>query len=383
MEIQNLLHFEQSCLTLISRQYNRKTHPLSTDTDAEQPEESLTPQEKRRLRRLLRRRTRRLKIEVYPTYGTPEHFEVKGKVYADRKVDEVGVEDSRFRNAINTSRRFIVTEASLVWVKVIFGHEVRKVQTDKMGVFSVSFDHLPGIEQGLHTVRVQLAEQTRKRLSASEGTACVLLHSAQSRCVGVISDIDDTVLQTFATSKMRMLRTVFFSNYLTLHAVAEMSDIYRAIHFGPQGDGYEATHYVSSSPDNLMSRLQQFLRHHNFPQGSMDLKSIALRRRPGRDSLFRHTDYKLNRIRKIFETYPQRRYVLFGDSGEHDPQIYRQIQTLYPHQVAAIYIHNVNGEDPYSSRFQGQLLFNDFERVRRDLQQRGIIEKTDKAEAKS
>ena len=262
--------------------------------DAEQPEESLTPQEKRRLRRLLRRRTRRLKIEVYPTYGTPEHFEIKGKVYADRKVDEVGVEDSRFRNAINTSRRFIVTEASLVWVKVIFGHEVRKVQTDKLGVFSVPFDDLSGVEPGLHTVKVQLAEQTRKRISASEGHACILLHAAHSDRVGVISDIDDTVLQTFATSKMRMLRTVFFSNYLTLHAVAEMSDIYRAIHFGPQGDGYEATHYVSSSPDNLMSRLQQFLRLHNFPQGSMDLKSIALRRRPGRDSLFRHTDYKLN-----------------------------------------------------------------------------------------
>lgn len=378
MKIQNLLHFEQSCLALIPRQYNRKTYPLSTDMDAEQPEESLSPQEKRRLRRLLRRRTRRLKIEVYPTYGTPEHFVVKGKVYADRKVDEVGIADSRFRNAMNTSRRFIVTEASLVWVKVIFGHEIRKVQTDKMGVFSVCFDDIPGVEPGLHTVRVQLAEQNRKRLSASEGNACLLLHSVSSDRVGVISDIDDTVLQTFATSKMRMLRTVFFSNYLTLHAVSDMSEIYRAIHFGPQGDGYEATHYVSSSPDNLMSRLQQFLRHHNFPKGSMDLKSIALRRRPGRDSLFRHTDYKLNRICKIFETYPQRRYVLFGDSGEHDPQIYRQIQQQFPKQVAAIYIHNVSGEDPYHSRFQGQLLFNDFERVRRDLQQRGIIETIEK-----
>ena len=75
--------------------------------------------------------------------------------------------------------------------------------------------------------------------------------------------------------------------------------------------------------------------------------------------------------------------MLFGDSGEHDPQIYRQIQHLFPDRVAAVYIHNVSGEDPYHSRFQGQLLFNDFERVRRDLQQRGIIEKTEKTETKS
>lgn len=347
---------------------------MPTDTPPERPEETLTPQEKRRLRRLLRRRTRRLKIEVYPTYGTLEHFTVRGKVYADRRVDEVDVEDSRFRNAVNTSRRFIVTEAAMVWVKILFAHEVRKVQTDKEGVFAVTFENLPALTPGIHTVRVQLAEQNRKRIMATETTADLLIHDQQSDRVGVISDIDDTILQTFATSKMRMLRTVFFSNYLTLHAVTEMSEIYRAIHFGPQGDGYEATHYVSSSPDNLMGRLQQFLKHHHFPAGSMDLKSIALRRRPGRDSLFRHTDYKLARIRKIFETYPHRRYVLFGDSGEHDPQIYRQVQQLFPDRVVAVYIHNVTGEDPYHPRFQGQFLFSDIERVRRDLKQCGLID---------
>lgn len=342
--------------------------PLETPSD-----EPLTPQERRRLRRLLRRRTRQLKIEVYPTYGTLDKVTIKGKVYADRKVDHVEVDDSRFRNAVNTSRRFIVTEATKIWVKILFEHEVRKVQTDNDGVFAVDFEALPGLTPGIHTVRVQLAEQNRKRVLASESAVHVLIHDKRSDRVGVISDIDDTILQTFATSKMRMLRTVFFSNYLTLHAVSEMSDLYRAIHFGPQGDGYEATHYVSSSPDNLLGRLQQFLQHHHFPAGSMDLKSIALRRRPGRDSLFRHTDYKLGRIRKIFETYPQRRYVLFGDSGEHDPQIYRQIQQLFPERVAAVYIHNVTGEDPYHSRFQGQFLFSDLERVRRDLKQRGLI----------
>ncbi len=347
--------------------------PLSVDPPAEPLEPSLTPQERRRLRRLLRRRTRQLKIEVYPTYATLAQITIKGKVYADRKVDEVDVDDSRFRNAVNTSRRFIVTEAAMIWVKVILGHEVRKVQTDKDGIFEVTFEGVPGLTPGIHTVRVQLAEQNRKRILASENTASILVHDQNSDRVGVISDIDDTILQTFATSKMRMLRTVFFSNYLTLHAVSEMSDLYRAIHFGPQGDGYEATHYVSSSPDNLLGRLQQFLQHHHFPAGSMDLKSIALRRRPGRDSLFRHTDYKLGRIRKIFETYPHRRYVLFGDSGEHDPQIYRQIQQLFPDRVVAVYIHNVTGEDPYHSRFQGQFLFSDLERVRRDLKQRGLI----------
>ncbi len=336
-------------------------------------QEPLTPKEKRRLRRLLRRRVRRVKLELFPTYGTCEKVVVQGKVYADRKVDEVAPEDSRFRNAVNTSRRFIVTEAALVWVKVCFLHEIHKVQTDESGRFSVTFENVPNLQPGIHPIRVQLAEQNRKRMSASEGVSNVLIHREDSDRVGVISDIDDTILQTFATSKMRMLRTVFFSNYLTLNAVQEMAELYRAIHEGPQGDGYDATHYVSSSPDNLMSRLQQFLRLHHFPAGSMDLKSIALRRKPGRDSLFRHTDYKLGRLRKIFETFPHRRYVLFGDSGEKDSQIYQQIQKLFPDRVEAVYIHNVNSADPYSSQYQGQMLYNDLERVRRDLKKRNLI----------
>lgn len=329
------------------------------------------PEEGKRRRRLLRRRTRLITIDVYDGYGTSESLKVKGRLFSKRRIDEVDENDSRLRNLVNTSKRFITNEAERVWVQVHLRELMQEVQTDHEGLFTAVFEQLGDIPYGVHPVTVNLSPRNRKRMQAETGVGNFMLHALDSDRVGIISDVDDTILRTEATSKVRLLKNVFLSNYKTQSAVEGMSDIYRAIHRGPEGDGYDATHYVSSSPDNLYSRINSFLDYRDFPSGSIDLKNIGLRK--GSDSLFDHEKYKLGRIQRILETYPKRRYVLFGDSGEHDPEIYRKLSKDYPTQVMAIYIHNVTGADPYSSRFEGMLLFTSIEKVRRDLIKRGLV----------
>ncbi|PKL75208.1 MAG: hypothetical protein CVV27_16570 [Candidatus Melainabacteria bacterium HGW-Melainabacteria-1] len=332
-----------------------------------------SPQEARRTegRRLLQRRTRLVTIDVYDGYGTSEKLQVRGRLYFKRPVQDAEESDSRLRNLVNTSRRFIGNEAEKVWVQVQLREHLREVQTDHEGLFSVIFEDIGDIPYGVHTVTVTLASKNRRRMQAETGSGHFILHHLDSDRVGIISDIDDTILRTEATSKVRLLKNVFLSNYKTQSAVEGMSDIYRAIHHGPLGDGYDATHYVSSSPDNLYSRINMFLDYRKFPAGSIDLKNIGLRK--GSDSLFEHEKYKLGRIQRILETYPKRRFVLFGDSGEHDPEIYRKLARQYAGQIVAVYIHNVTGADPYSSRFEGQMLFTSIDKVRRDLLKRGLV----------
>lgn len=339
--------------------------------EIEEPADGGSPAESRPRRRLLRRRIRRLTIDVYDGYGTPAELKVRGRLFSKRRVDEVDENDSRFRNLVNTSKRFITNEAERVWVQVQLREHVQEVQTDHEGLFQTVFEQIGDIPYGVHPVSVVLSPRNRKRLQAEPGVGQFILHARDSDRVGIISDVDDTILLTEATSKVRLLKNVFLSNYKTQTAVEGMSDIYRAIHKGPLGDGYDATHYVSSSPDNLYSRINQFLDYRQFPSGSIDLKNIGLRK--GSDSLFDHEKYKLGRIQRILETFPRRRYVLFGDSGEHDPEIYRKLSKDFPGQVVAIYIHNVTAADPYSSRFEGQMLFTSIDKVRRDLVQRGLI----------
>lgn len=326
-------------------------------------------------RRLLQRRQREVCIDVYDGYGTTEALRISGRVYFKRRDKVSEADDTRFRNLLNTSRQFMTYDARQVWVQVVLGPEHQaEVCTDDHGIFEVTLTGLADLPGGIHPVTVQLAEGHQRRISAEVGQGHFIVHSAGSDRVGIISDIDDTILLTEATRKVRMLKNIFLKNPLTQGAIPGMSEIYRAIHHGPEGDGYDATHYVSSSPAHLYRRISHFLGHAEFPAGSIDLKTVRLRNRgQNTDSLFDHQHYKYGRIQRILETFPRRRFVLFGDSGEHDSAIYRRISQRYPDQILAVYIHNVTEADPFHSHYQGQMLFSSIEKVRRDLLQRGLI----------
>ncbi len=50
---------------------------------------------------------------------------------------------------------------------------------------------------------------------------------------------------------------------------------------------------------------------------------------------------KFIRIVRILESYPKQRFVLLGDSSQHDPFIYESIVRHFPKQVHAVYIRDV------------------------------------------
>lgn len=340
-----------------------------------QTDEPSQPRPRRRLlrrRRLPRlpRRVRWLKIDVYAGYGTTAELVVTGRLFVDKKLDEANETDSRIRNLIRNSRRFLTDDKAGVWVNGnILGHEAQ-AQTDSDGLFALSFTDMD-LPAGIQPVSVTLAEDTVLKLIGDVGTGQCLVHPIDSRQVGVVSDIDDTIQRTDVKRKLHFLNNVFLKNYKTQLPIPGMNDIFQAIHRGPQGDGYDATHYVSSSPIQLFSRIAMFLKHNGFPDGSIDLKNPGFGK--AADSLFEHYHYKLNRIRRIFQTYPQRHYVLFGDSGEKDPEIYSQVASEFPGRVVAVYIHNVSAEDPFSPRFLGQKLFATAGEARQDLLTKGLI----------
>ena len=317
-----------------------------------------------------KRRGKALQIDVYDGYGNTKELMVTGRLFADRHLDQVEAKDGHIKNLVKTSRRFVLREIEQVWVRMTCQEQIIETQTNDEGIFRATF-HPQNLLPGLHTVQVSLSLKNGGKYHAAPGEGKFIIHTPDSDKVGIISDIDDTILQTHTTRKIRMLRTVLFSNYKTQLPVAGMNEIFHAIHYGPQGDGYDATHYVSSSPDNLYSRINLFLDYRNFPEGSIDLKNIGLGKE--NDSIFDHAHYKFKKIRRILESYPQRKFILFGDSGERDPEIYRQIMQTYQERILGVYIHNVNASDPFDPRFQGELLFSEPEKVKKDLLSKGLI----------
>jgi len=172
--------------------------------------------------------------------------------------------------------------------------------------------------------------------------------------VSVISDIDDTIKRTQVRDRREMLLNTFARRF---EAAPRMADWYRALAQKPD----TRFHYLSASPIQLYPALSDFIRSAGFPAGSMHLRESTTWRTliPGDEDSRAH---KLGTIKRLLAEFPQRRFVLVGDSGEADPEIYAQVFRTHQARVDSIVIRDVRGEDRTSERYRAT--FDGIEPVR-------------------
>ena len=170
--------------------------------------------------------------------------------------------------------------------------------------------------------------------------------------LSVISDIDDTIKVTqVPAGKRTVLRNTFLKKFQAAEGMRE-----RYLRFvAESGDADICFHYVSGSPWQLYRPLTRFLfDQEQFPAGTVHMKNL-------RKNLFDRgalkdimafalggdlatLDQKVRQITNLMIHLPRRKFILVGDSGEKDPEVYRAIQKLFPQQVLRIYIRDVLGE---------------------------------------
>ncbi|KAG1054690.1 hypothetical protein G6F43_003316 [Rhizopus delemar] len=166
-----------------------------------------------------------------------------------------------------------------------------------------------------------------KNFSPTRGVVSLV----ESCGISIVSDIDDTIKDTrILAGARKVLSKTFFEQPKD---VKGMADVYMTWY--NQGASF---HYVSNSPFQLMPMLDQFIRDAHFPPGSMHLRDdLSLLSRlveiPGQA--------KREAILDIIRDFPQRRFILIGDSGEIDLEIYTKIAFEYPKQVLKIFIRDV------------------------------------------
>jgi phosphatidate phosphatase APP1 len=165
----------------------------------------------------------------------------------------------------------------------------------------------------------------------------------------VISDIDDTIKVTSVGDRHAMLRNTFIQPF---KAVDGMPELYR---------GWAATNraeffYVSASPWQLYAPLAEFIRDAGFPAGAFFLKTVDLKDKTF-FALFQTPDqYKPGVIEPLMKRFPHRKFVLVGDSGEQDPEIYAALARKFPEQINRIFIRDLSGgaeEERFRKAFQG------------------------------
>ena len=162
--------------------------------------------------------------------------------------------------------------------------------------------------------------------------------------LSVISDIDDTVKISNVTDKASLLEHTFLLDFM---AAPGMADKYRDWSVGDV-----SFHFVSSSPWQLYPPLTEFLDDAGFPWATLSLKPVRFRDETFFDLFKKGTETKPVAITKILLAYPDREFVLVGDSGEQDPEVYAALIREFPDQVMRIYIRNVTGETADNDRFK-------------------------------
>ncbi|PSN74174.1 actin filament organization protein-like protein App1-like protein [Corynespora cassiicola Philippines] len=154
----------------------------------------------------------------------------------------------------------------------------------------------------------------------------------------IISDVDDTIKKTLTSSPVGILQTTFAEEP---EPVKGMPELYK--HLVQKLDN-PPFWYLSASPYNLYPFLREF-RETYYPPGTMILRDASWMNLAGfLANLTQGTEaYKVDRIEKVHEWFPKRKFIVIGDSTQSDPEAYGEAYRKFPKWIAAIYIRKVTG----------------------------------------
>jgi len=283
-----------------------------------------------------------LQIIVFHSYGDDTHFHCRGRALEDELIDLS--RKSYVGLLINSWKRFETDEIKYADLEIkLPNKETISVKTDDHGYFSV--DHpLSELarytdDEGWFRFEVSYTDIKRKIQNNNKFSGQMLIPS-NTASFGVISDIDDTILHTGVVSNFKwevIYNTIFrpASKRVPLKGAA---DFYHKLHKGQSGKEANPIFYVSHSPWNLYRYLEFFLKKNTFPKGPILLRSFKtiLKRKEKDDK-----PQKQKEIIQLLKAYPDLSFILIGDSGERDPDIYIEIAKQFPNRIKAIYLRTV------------------------------------------
>ena len=274
---------------------------------------------------------RRLKGDIiitpYVGWATPQRAELSGRVLLPRTLPAPKRGDPRWRNFVAVVRRLLSREVGGVTVRGVLAGQTVSAVSDTDGFFRLIWEHIPEAHDGWLEASLYMDGRSR--------TTFAQIRVVDTPAFGIISDLDDTVLQSDVTSLPQMLGTVLTGNARTRLPFPGVSALYRGLVRNPGGDN--PIFYVSSSPWNFFDLLWTFLKYRRLPLGPLFLRNW------GAELFSGNGHHKHGVIERLMKAYPALKFVLIGDSGEQDPEIYAEVVRLNPGRVLAIYIRKVSG----------------------------------------
>jgi phosphatidate phosphatase APP1 len=290
----------------------------------------------------------KIQVEPFLAVSNGQELFVKGRVISAYKQSRPRAKNNPLKNILATIRRYSVSSIPGVWVEVKVGEKIERVRTDDEGVFEC---FLPFHKERTVMMSVQ-PEDPDWNCDDSE----MEIQKIEKK-LGLISDIDDTILISHATAIGKKFWLSVSKNAYTRRPFPGVSEFYQKM---VREKGYEMF-YVSSSDWSLFDLIRDFLQFRNIPLGPILLKDKHINLKNIWKSGGGSHQHKLEKIHFLLRFFPEMKFILIGDSGQHDPEIYAEICHEYPQRVMAVFIreiHPKHSESPERREMEEELDFH-------------------------
>ena len=278
-------------------------------------------------------------ITPFGGYANDTMIHAQGRVLEDEGIEH-SEEDSAIKNIWHSFKRFESDEKGNATVKVSWGDQERTLVSDAEGYVYLDEEHLQHFTHE-ETLWIPITYRLMDGERAVFETTSMVMKPSPKAEYGIISDLDDTVIETGVASTFKWRLLV---NALTKHSHNRLplegaQEFYKMLFKGKSGYADNPFFYLSNSPWNIHDYLTAFLKKFEFPDGVIMLRDIGITFRKRKSFM---EGNKFRKIKHILETYPKIPFILIGDAGEIDADIYLKIASLFPEQVLAIYIRAVD-----------------------------------------
>mgnify|MGYP001344822247 CR=1 FL=1 len=286
----------------------------------------------------------RLKYRLVDRLGSPEPVRLiplaafthpgglylKGRALRQRNPITGADNDNLWDDLIDLYRRANSDEIPSVRILAHAGGQTLELRSDAEGYFELD---LPGAAPD--SVELESLPEPDRNLPAAARAAVPLVQNARPARFGVISDIDDTLLVTNVQNLFAMARSLFSGRADQRPHFPGAPALYRGLH-----QGGNPLFFVSSSPWNLHDLLEETFDAHGLPERLTFLRDWGI---SDQEILpIDNVDHKLALLRQITAFFPDLPFLLIGDSGQQDPEIYARFVQENPGRVLAVYIRDVS-----------------------------------------
>jgi len=210
------------------------------------------------------------------------------------------------------------------------------MEADDEGFFEHQIDDAPERTEDC-TIHVDPTQLTSRQKTEVTLQSAIDQFSSEAT-VGIISDIDDTILETGVVSrfKWRLIFNTLFVNPTRRRSFPLTASVFRRLVF-PDNPIF----YISNSPWNMHSYLEEYLDYQAFPKGILLLRDINFMLWKSKNL---ELQSKYREILKVLRAHKELSFVLIGDAGEVDVDIYERIAKTQQNRISAIYIRSVRSK---------------------------------------